>query len=135
MAENKTKPTEASVAAYLAAIADEGRRRDCEALARLMEKATGQPPKMWGPAIVGFGSYHYRYESGREGDMCRVGFASRKGDLTLYGLLGAPGREALLARLGRHRTGKGCLYLKGLAGLDLTVLEQLVAEAAGHDAP
>jgi hypothetical protein len=130
MAENKTKPTEASVAAYFAAIADETRRRDCETLARLMEQATGQPPTMWGPAIVGFGSYHYTYESGREGDMCLVGFASRKGDISLYGLKAGPGHEALLQKLGRHKTGKGCLYLKGLQGIDLQVLAQLVAEGA-----
>lgn len=84
MAENKTKPTNASVASYFAAIEDEGRRKDCEALAKLMTRATKEKPRMWGTSIVGFGSYHYRYDSGREGDMCIVGFSSRKGDISLY---------------------------------------------------
>jgi hypothetical protein len=126
MVENKTKATAASVAAYLAAIADEGRRQDCEALARLMARVTKQPPVMWGPGIVGFGSYHYRYESGREGDSCLVGFASRKGDISVYLVAGFPGREELLARLGKHKMGKGCLYVRRLGDLDLQVLEQLV---------
>ena len=130
MAENKTKQTEASVDDYIADITDEPRRRDCETLAKLMAKATGQPPKLWGLGIVGFGSYHYKYESGREGDMCLVGFASRKGDISLYGLNAGPNHEALLLKLGKHKMGKGCLYLKSLAGIDLKVLEQLVAEGA-----
>lgn len=130
MAENKTKATEASVAAHLAAIPDEARRKDCETLARLMTRATGEPPKMWGPSIVGFGSYHYRYESGHEGDSCLVGFASRKGDLSVYLMGSFPEREALLARLGRHKLGKACLYLRRLGDVDLEVLEQLVARSA-----
>ncbi|HVZ38016.1 MAG TPA: DUF1801 domain-containing protein [Candidatus Kapabacteria bacterium] len=130
MAENKTKPTDASVESYLAAIEDEGRRKDCEALAALMKKASRHPPKMWGTGIVGFGSYHYKYESGREGDMCVVGFSSRKGDISLYGLRSAPDHEELLAQLGRHRTGKGCLYIRKLGDVDLKVLEKLVAGAA-----
>jgi hypothetical protein len=135
MAENKTKATEASVDAYLAAIEDEGRREDCRALARLMARVTKHPPKMWGSGIVGFGSYHYRYDSGREGDMCLVGFASRKGEISVYGLKAAPGHEALLARLGRHRAGKGCLYLRTLHDVDLAVLEQLVAGAVAAGQP
>jgi hypothetical protein len=130
MAENKTKETDASVTGYLAAISDEARRKDCEALAKLMAKATKHPPKMWGTAIVGFGSYHYRYESGREGDTCLVGFSSRKGNITMYGLNSAPSHETLLSRLGTHKTGKGCLYFRSLSDLDLGVLEQLVREAA-----
>ncbi len=126
MAENKTKPTAASVAAHLAAIPEEERRRDCEALAALMARATKEPPTMWGPSIVGFGSYHYRYESGREGDSCAVGFAARKGDISLYLMGGFPEREALLAQLGRHKAGKGCLYLRRLSDVDLQVLERLV---------
>lgn len=126
MAENKTKATAASVAAHLAAIPEEERRRDCEALAALMARATKEPPTMWGPSIVGFGSYHYRYESGREGDACAVGFAARKGDLSLYLMGGFPEREALLARLGRHKAGKGCLYIRRLSDVDLQVLERLV---------
>ncbi len=130
MAENKTKATEASVAKHLAAIADESRRRDCEALVQLMGRATKEPPKMWGPSIVGFGSYHYKYESGREGDSCLVGFASRKGDISVYLSGRFPEREALLAKLGRHKMAKACLYLRRLDDVDLQVLEQLVARSA-----
>lgn len=129
--QNKTQATDASVAAYLAAIPDAARRADCEALLALMTQATGQPARLWGTAIVGFGSHHYRYESGREGDTCVVGFASRKGDISVYGLNAAPGHEALLAELGRHKAGKGCLYLRSLAEVDLKVLEKLISAAAG----
>jgi len=130
MAENKTKATEASVKDYLAAIADDARRKDCAALAKLMTKATNHSPKMWGPGIVGFGSYHYVYDSGREGDMCLVGFSSRKGDISLYGLRSAAGAEKLLPKLGKHKAGKGCVYIRTLADVDLEVLEKLVAGAA-----
>jgi len=132
MAENKTKATEASVADYLAAIEDQVRRKDCEALAKLLAKATKEPPRMWGAAIVGFGTLHYKYESGREGDTCLVGFSSRKGDISVYGLGSAPRREKLLARLGRHREGKGCLYLRSLGDIDAKVLEQLVVGAVAE---
>jgi hypothetical protein len=127
MAENKTKATRASVDDHLAAIEDDTRRQDCEALARLMARATKEPPVMWGTSIVGFGSYHYRYESGREGDSCLVGFSSRKGDISVYLLAGFPGREELLARLGRYKMAKACLYLRRLSDVDLQVLELLVA--------
>lgn len=125
MAENKTRPTQASVAAHLAAIEDEGRRKDCQALAKLMTKATKQKPVMWGPSIVGFGSYHYIYDSGREGDSCVLGFASRKGDITIYGVVDFPATEKLLAKLGRHKGGKGCLYVRKLDDVDPKILEQL----------
>jgi len=130
MAENKTKVTKASVTSYFAGIKDEARRKDCGALAKLMTKATKQPPKMWGKSIVGFGSYHYKYESGREGDSCAVGFSSRKGDITVYGLTAAPRHEALLGKLGKHARGKGCLYIRKLSDVDPKVLEQLVASAS-----
>jgi hypothetical protein len=130
MAENKTKATDASVEDYFAAIDDEARRKDCEALADLMAKATKQPPRMWGASIVGFGSYHYRYASGREGDTCVVGLSSRKGDISVYGLNGAAGAEELLSKLGKHKAGKGCVYIKRLSDVDLKVLEKLVAGAA-----
>jgi hypothetical protein len=130
MAKNKTQETDASVESYLAAIDDEARRKDCEALAKLMARATKHPAKMWGSSIVGFGSYHYKYASGREGDICLVGFSSRKGDISLYGLNAAPGHEALLPKLGKHKAGKGCLYVKRLSDIDLGVLEKLVAESA-----
>ncbi len=129
MAENKTKPTVVSVPAFLDACADEARRADAKALAKLMQKVTGDKPKMWGPSIVGFGSYHYVYESGREGDMPIVGFSPRKAANVLYGTIGFAGAEALLAKLGKHTTGKGCLYIKKLADVDLKVLEALVKKA------
>ena len=132
MAENKTKQTEASVEAYLAAIADESRRKDCVALAKLMARASKEKPKMWGTSIVGFGSYHYKYESGREGDSCLTGFSSRKGDISVYILGDFPQRAELLAKLGRHKTGKACLYLRKLDDVDLEVLEQLVANSVAE---
>lgn len=127
MAENKTAPTGASVAAHLAAIDDPTRRADCKALVKMMTRVTGQKPKMWGPSIVGFGSYHYKYDSGREGDSCLAGFASRKADLVVYLVGSPPGQDALLARLGKHKMGKACLYLRTLKDVDADVLEQLVA--------
>jgi hypothetical protein len=127
MAENKTRPTGASVESYLSAIEDDTRRKDCEALTRLMSVATQQPPVMWGTSIVGFGSYHYRYASGREGDMCLTGFSSRKGDISVYLVAGFLGQEELLSQLGKHKRGKGCLYIRRLSDVDLGVLEQLIA--------
>jgi len=129
MPEAKTKPTAASVAAHIAAIDDPARRADCSALVALMKRVTKQDPVMWGPSIIGFGRYQYRYESGHSGECCAVGFASRKGDISLY--VGAQGvaQQALLPRLGRHKTGKGCVYIKRLADVDRDVLEALVAAA------
>jgi hypothetical protein len=127
MAQNKTRATDASVAGHIAAIAGDEQRRDCETLARLLRKVTKQEPKMWGPSIVGFGSYHYRYESGREGDMCLTGFAARGNELVVYLLAGDPDQQALLKKLGRHRMGKSCLYIRRLSDIDTAVLEQLVA--------
>jgi len=127
MAENKTKATEASVDGYIAAIDEESRRKDCETLAKLMAKATKQKPIMWGTSIVGFGSYHYKYESGREGDSCLTGFSSRKGDISVYLIGSFPGRDELLSKLGRHKMAKACLYIRRLSDVDLEVLEQLVA--------
>lgn len=102
---------------------------DAAALAQLMSRVTGQPPAMWGPSIVGFGRYRYRYDSGREGEMCRVGFAPRKADLVLYVGASRPEQAALLPQLGKHKTGKGCVYLKRLADVDQGVLERIVANA------
>ncbi|HEY0782261.1 MAG TPA: DUF1801 domain-containing protein [Thermoanaerobaculia bacterium] len=129
MPELKTKPTAGSVDDYLASIADPARRADCVALAGLLARATGETAMMWGTSIVGFGSYHYRYASGHEGDTCVVGFSSRKGDITVYGLVGSPERAALLPQLGKHKTGKGCLYIRRLADVDLQVLERLIVGA------
>jgi len=125
MATNKTTETSASVAAYIAAIADEARRTDIAALIKLMQKASGFKPKMWGPGIVGFGSYHYKYDSGHEGDAPLAGLASRSTAIVLYLNLGEK-REALLEKLGKHKTGKGCVYLKKLADADKKVLEEMV---------
>ena len=127
MAENKTKATEASVESYFSTIRDEARRKDCEALAKLMTKATKQQPKMWGTSIVGFGSYHYEYASGHSGDAPLVAFSARKTEFSLYGLAGSGGQQRLLERLGKHKAGKGCVYVKRLADVDLKVLERLVA--------
>ena len=126
MAENKTKPTDASVDDYVASIVDEARRTDCRRLIRMMARVTGEPPRMWGPSIVGFGTYHYRYDSGREGDFFLTGFSSRKAELSLYVMAGFASFPALMAKLGRHRTGKSCLYVRRLADVDLEVLEELV---------
>lgn len=129
MAENKTKATDVRVESYLSSIGDESRRKDCEALSKLMSKVTKDKPKMWGTSIVGFGSYHYKYESGREGDAPLAGFSSRKGDITLYLASGFPGQEELLTKLGKHKTGKGCLYIRKLSDVDLKTLERLIVES------
>ena len=129
MAENKTKSTKSSVAEFVNAIENESRRADAKALIKLLQQATGEKPKMWGPSIIGFGSYHYKYETGREGDMPVVGFSPRKDATVLYGLRGAGDAEALLARLGKHTTGKGCVYVKKLADVEAKVLESLVVKS------
>ena len=130
MAENKTKPTTISVPAFLDACADEARRTDAKALTKLMQKVTGNEPAMWGPSIVGFDSYHYTYESGREGDMLIVGFSPRKTANVLYGTIGFDGAEAVLAKLGKHTTGKGCLYIRKLEEVDAKVLQQVLGSAS-----
>jgi hypothetical protein len=129
MPENKTKATALSVTAFLDEVPDEGRRADAKALLKLMQSATGEKPKMWGPSIVGFGSYHYKYETGREGDMPVVGFSPRKAATVLYGLHSATGAEEMLAKLGKHTTGKGCVYVKKLADVDQKVLKSMVEKS------
>lgn len=124
MAEIKTKPTEVDVDAFLDAVEQPVRRADGKAVREMMERVTGQPAKMWGPSIIGFGRYHYRYASGHEGDMCRVGFSPRSANLVLY-VGGFSDYEALLARLGKHKRSKACLYLNRLADVDLGVLEEI----------
>ena len=114
------------VQAFLNAIEDPERRADCKALAKLMKRVTGEAPKLWGPSMVGYGSYHYRYESGREGDWFLTGFAPRKGDLTIYVVAGFDGHATRLKRLGPHKLGKSCLYVKRLADVDEEVLEELI---------
>jgi hypothetical protein len=132
MAELKTKRTGASVDAFLDGVTDAGRRQDCLALLGIMKRATDAEPEMWGSSIVGFGRYHYRYASGREGDWFLTGFSPRKRDLTLYVMAGFERYEELLARLGTYRTGKSCLYVKRLSDLDLGVLEKLVSRSVQH---
>lgn len=128
MAEAKTKATGVDVDTFLDAVDPPQRRDDGRVLRALMERVSGQPAAMWGPSIVGFGLYRYRYDSGRTGEMCRIGFSPRKAQLVLY-LAGLVGRDDLLARLGKHTTGKGCLYVRKLADVDMAVLEAIVAAA------
>jgi Domain of unknown function (DU1801) len=129
MAENKTKPTRMSVAGFIDALTDPIRRADARTLLKLMQNASGEKPKMWGPSIIGFGSYHYKYESGRKGDMPVVAFSPRKTATVLYGMTGFSEAAALLAKLGKHTTGKGCLYIKKLEDVDQQVLETLVVKS------
>ena len=125
--ENKTRANANSVATYLAAVTDAQRQRDCRTLSTLMQRLTGHPAAMWGTGIVGFGSYHYRYASGREGDAAETGFAARKGDISVYLTTPCDGQEALLARLGRHKMGKACLSIQKLADVDMVVLAELIS--------
>jgi len=127
MAELKTKRNDASVVAFLDSIPDEQRRKDCRTVLKMMKEATGAPPRMWGKDIVGLGDYHYRYASGREGDWFLMGFSPRKQDLTLYLMAGYERYPELMRKLGKHKTGKSCLYLKRLADVDVTVLTQLIS--------
>lgn len=126
MAELKTKPTDASVAAYIAAMPDARLRGDLETLLRLLSRVTKAEPRMWGEGMVGFGTYHYTYASGREGDWFVTGFAARKTNLTIYLMCGFEPLEAHLSKLGKHKIGKGCLYVKSLADIDLKVLEAML---------
>ena len=132
MAEAKTVPTGASVAEFIAAVTPEDRRHDCRTLSTLMKKVTGKRPRMWGPSMVGFGSYHYKYASGHEGDCFLIGFSPRKAALTIYLMPGPSRRDALLARLGRHTASKSCVYVKRLTDIDLTVLEELLTVTVAH---
>ena len=129
MAENKTKPTDASVADYIASRANEEQRADCRALMSILKRITKQRPKMWGPSIVGYGSCRYTCESGRTGEMCLTGFAIRGRELVVYVVAEGSAQKARLSKLGKHRMGKSCLYFKRLADLDTTILEELIANA------
>jgi Domain of unknown function (DU1801) len=126
MAELKTKPTDQSVADFINQISDAERREDCFTIAKLMEEITGDKPKMWGPSIIGFGSYHYKYASGREGDWLVTGFSPRKKDLTLYLMMGFEKHQDLMKQLGKHSTGKACLYIKRLSDVHLPTLKKLI---------
>ena len=126
MAELKTKQTDESVVEFLNGIPDAQRRADCFAIAKLMEEVTGHKPRMWGPSIVGFGSYHYKYATGREGDWLMTGFSPRKKDLTLYLMMGFEKHQELMKQLGKHSTGKSCLYIKRLSDIHLPTLKKLI---------
>lgn len=128
MAELKTQKTEASVKDFIASIPDETRQRDVATLCDLLQQVTHAQPKMWGPSIVGFGDYHYKYASGRENDWFPIGFSPRKQNLTLYAMGGFEPHANLLARLGKHKLGKGCLYINKLSDVDMNVLKQLLKD-------
>lgn len=129
MAENKTRVTTVSVAAFVDALPDETRRADAKALVKVMQSATGEKAKMWGPSIVGFGSYHYAYESGREGDMPLACFSPRKGATVVYGMTGFSESGPLLEKLGKHKVDGGCLHIKRLTDVDQKVLAMLISKS------
>ena len=126
MAENKTKATGASVTAFINSIDDKQKRADARKVAAMMHKATGKRAKLWGPSIVGYGTYHYKYASGREGDFLMTGFSPRKQALTVYVIPGFEHFETLMNKLGKYKTGKSCLYIKRLSDVDEKILEQLI---------
>ncbi len=132
MAQNKTKETEASVSTFLDAVEPDWKREDARTVCALMERLSGHPPKMWGASIVGFGQYHYKYESGRGGDSPLAGFSPRKSALTLYIMDGYQDRSAILDRLGKHKLGKSCLYVKRLSDIDMDVLEELILDSLAY---
>ncbi|MGJ3241071.1 MAG: DUF1801 domain-containing protein [Anaerolineae bacterium] len=132
MSDLKTKPQANDPYAYLEQIEPEQKREDSLAILRLMEDVTGEPPVMWGDSMIGFGSYHYTYASGREGDWFLTGFAPRKKNLVLYIMAGFDEYDNLMERLGKHKTGKACLYVNKLADIDLDVLRELVAQSVEH---
>lgn len=132
MAAVKTAPTRASVRKFLDAVENDQRRTDCETLLRMMKRITRRDPVMWGAGIVGFGTYHYRYASGREGNWFLTGFSPRKQALTVYIMAGFKRYASLMKKLGKHTTGSSCLYIKRLDDVDLDVLEELVRESVRH---
>jgi hypothetical protein len=129
VADNKTRPTDVPVETYLQRIEPAKKQANCREIARMMSAATGAPPIMWGTSIVGFGQYHYRYESGREGDAPLSGFSSRKRNITIYCMSGFEGTDEILDRLGKHATGKACLYIKSLDDVDRGVLQELIEKS------
>lgn len=129
MAEIKTKPTPVGVADFIAAVENPIRREEAKTVCAMMERITGEPPQMWGPSIIGFGSYRYKYDSGHEGTVCRLGFSPRKAQLVLYILTEDLRQSEQLARLGKHKTGKSCLYINKLTDVDMAVLEEMTRDA------
>ncbi len=132
MSELKTKPTDSSVDEFLNSIEDDSKRSDCRKLVKIMRKLTGEKPRMWGPSIVGFGSYRYNYASGQEGDWPLTSFSPRKQALTVYIMPGFARYDSLMGKLGKYKTGKSCLYIKKLEDVDLEVLEELIDQSARH---
>jgi hypothetical protein len=128
----KTRPTRVSVRSFLDRIPDETRRKDASTLLKMMQEITGSRPAMWGTSIVGFGTYHYRYPSGHEGDSCLTGFSPRKSDFTLYLMPGLDEHADLLKKLGKHRAGKGCLYVRRLEDVHIPTLRQLIRKSVAH---
>lgn len=131
-AKNKTIPNDTSVDAFLDTVENERRRTDARTVKAMMERITGWEPKMWGPSIVGFGEYHYRYDSGREGDFLITGFSPRKKALTIYIMPGFTRYDALMGKLGKFKTGRSCLYINRLDDVDLSILEELIASSVNH---
>lgn len=132
MADNKTQPTEMALEDYLAGIEDPQRRQDCTSLVSIMAEITNEPPVLWGTSIVGFGTYHYKYESGREGDFMITGFASRARDISIYLMASTDAQADLLAKLGKHKMGRACLTIKRLSDIDLSVLRELITQSVGE---
>lgn len=129
MAENKTKPTKVSVTGFLNSIEPEQKRKDAKVIAKIMREVTGNRAKMWGPSIVGYGQYHYRYDSGREGDFMRVGFSPRKQNISVYVVPGFNGFAGLLKKLGKHKVGRSCLYINKLDDVDVDVLRKIIEKS------
>jgi len=128
-ADLKTKPTKVSVTAFINGVENETRKRDAKAILAMMKKITGEKPKMWGPSIVGFGEYHYKYETGREGDTLNVGFSPRKANMVMYVMGSVKDNDPLMARLGKYKTGRACLYVNKLEDVDTGVLEKLIKKS------
>ena len=127
MAENKTKQTNASVDMFINSLKDETEREDCYTIIKIMKSITKEEPKMWGPSIIGFGTYHYKYASGREGDMCIAGFSPRKQNLTIYLMPGFEKQQSQLKKLGKYKTSKVCLYIKSLKDVDVKILKEMIS--------
>lgn len=132
MSEQKTKPTAQSVESFLKKAADDKVRPDCDALIKLMKKATRKEPAMWGPSIIGFGTYHYKYATGHEGDAPLTGFSPRKGNISVYIMPGFAEYEDLISKLGKHKAGKACLYIKRLEDVNVKVLQQLIEKSVHY---
>ena len=132
MAELKTKLNDGDVEAFLNTVEDETKRDDCFEILKRMKQLTKSEPKMWGTSIIGFGEYHYKYSSGREGDWFLTGFSPRKQNITLYIMSGFAHKEETLAKLGKHKTSKGCMYIKKLSDVDSTVLDKMITDSVEH---